>query len=433
MKIAVMGTPISSGNRGVLALGASLVNLCSGCASANEVVLLLGNQDDKPARFRVAGEMRAIPVVNVRLSLRSRLRDHLLWILLLSAIYRLLPFDCVRQAIRRSTPWIEAVASSALVGNIHGGDSFSDIYGLAGFLRSCLVDWTVLLVKGDLIQFPQTFGPYRSSTARCLARSILNRSSIILARDRQSLAIVRGLVAPGRDIRFCPDVAFSLESIRPEKIALDPPLADRIPGGVIGINVNGLMFHGGYTRKNMFGLTLDYAAFLPALIAALLAEQPSEVWLVPHTFASMESVESDPRACESVRDMLPERLRTRVRVVISEYDQHEIKGVIGSCDFFIGSRMHSCIAALSSGIPCIGVAYSMKFAGVFETVNMSDWVIDGRSVGNESAIARSVELYRRREAARSVLAGASGEARRQLASAFSELLSIPMKTQPEKW
>ena len=46
------------------------------------------------------------------------------------------------------------------------------------------------------------------------------------------------------------------------------------------------------------------------------------------------------------------------------------KAVIGQCDFFIGSRMHACIAALSQGVPCVGVAYSMKFAGVFDTVGM---------------------------------------------------------------
>ena len=65
-------------------------------------------------------------------------------------------------------------------------------------------------------------------------------------------------------------------------------------------------------------------------------------------------------------------------IVDREYDQHEIKGVIGMCDFFVGSRMHACIGALSQGIPCVGVAYSMKFRGVFESVGVADWVVDSR-------------------------------------------------------
>src|ERR1035441_5445401 len=80
-KIAIMGTPVECGNRGVLALGASLVNLCSQASGGGEVVLLLGNRDNRPASFRVGGELRSIPVVNARMSPRSRLRDHLFWIL----------------------------------------------------------------------------------------------------------------------------------------------------------------------------------------------------------------------------------------------------------------------------------------------------------------------------------------------------------------
>jgi len=81
------------------------------------------------------------------------------------------------------------------------------------------------------------------------------------------------------------------------------------PGGVIGLNVNGLMVNGGYTRKNMFGLKLDYPSFLAAMIKALLAEHQGELWLVPHTYAPPGDVESDPEACCKVRAALPEILQ----------------------------------------------------------------------------------------------------------------------------
>ena len=43
-------------------------------------------------------------------------------------------------------------------------------------------------------------------------------------------------------------------------------------------------------------------------------------------------------------------------MIAHEYDQHAIKSIIGRCDFFIGSRMHACIAALSQKIPTAAVA-----------------------------------------------------------------------------
>jgi polysaccharide pyruvyl transferase WcaK-like protein len=441
MKIAIMGTPVNCGNRGVMALGSSLVNLCAQASPAAELVLLLGNRDNQPAPFRVNGSQRLIPVVPCRLSPRSRLSDHLLWILVMSLLYRLVPFAGVRNAIARRTPWIKTVAESDVVGDIRGGDSFSDIYGLKGFLIGFLMVWTVLLVKGTMVQFPQTYGPYNSPLARWLARFLLKRSSVIIARDKTSQKVAQDLVGPEKQVLLSPDVAFSLEAVQPNQIDLDPPIptlafllsafCSQLSPRPIGLNINGLMYHGGYTRNNMFGLKLDYAAFLPKLVAALLAEHPGELWLIPHTYAPPGNVESDNDTSAKLRASLPEVLRRRVRIVTGEYDQHEVKWIIGQCDFFIGSRMHSCIAALSQGVPCVGVAYSRKFAGVFESVGMTDWVVDGRSTSGEAAVARVVSLYRQRNGVREALKAQADKARQQLAKTFCKLMCRPVSGQEQ--
>ena len=421
--IAVMGTPVNCGNRGVLALGASIINLCSQASPDSEVVLLLDNLASQSALFRVENQLRAIPIVHCRLSPRCCPQHHLIWIVLMSLLYRWVPITGVRAAIARSTPWIKTVGEADFIGDIRGGDSFSDLYGMNRFLVGFLMVWTVLLVKGSIVQFPQTYGPYKSPLARWLARYILKRSSIIIARDLQSQQIAQGLVGPQKRVLLSPDVAFSLSAVQPKHIELDPPLAGSVPTGVIGLNVNGLMAHGGYTRNNMFGLMLDYATFLPVLVRSLLAEHPGELWLIPHTYAPQGDVESDNEAAQKLRDSLPRDLRRRVRLVTAEYDQHELKGIIGQCDFFIGSRMHSCIAALSQGVPCVGVAYSRKFAGVFESVGMAEWVVDARFHTLDAAVARIIALFHQRNQVRQELSKQAALARQHLATVFRELLA----------
>jgi polysaccharide pyruvyl transferase WcaK-like protein len=100
--------------------------------------------------------------------------------------------------------------------------------------------------------------------------------------------------------------------------------------------------------------------------------------------------------------------------VTAAYNPHEVKAIIGRCGFFIGARMHSCIAALSQEIPTVGMAYSRKFAGVFESVGAGETVVDLRAMSNAeilSAVAAHYagsadlrrELHARIEATRALL------------------------------
>ena len=422
-RIGIMGTPTTSGNRGVLALGSSLVELCLTHGRHADVFLLLGNKQAAPVNFRVNRRWREVDVVNYRLSPKSRPTQHLAWIVLMAVLYRLIPIPAARRCIGRITPWIREIEQAVFVGDIRGGDSFSDIYGYQRFFLGFLAAWSVILVKGSLVQFPQTYGPYKHRLGRWMATYLLNRSSPIVARDKESQRVAQALVGRSKQVLLSPDVAFSLSVNRPEVIALSPPLDGDMPREIIGINVNGLMFNGGYTRKNMFDLKMDYSKFVTDLLLSLLNETSSEIWLIPHTYAGATSVESDNEANRRARESLPAALKGRVRIVTGEYDQHELKGIIGLCGFFIGSRMHACIAALSQGIPCVGVAYSMKFRGVFETVGMEDWVIEGRAMAEGPAIERILTLYRDRESIRGSLRMKADKARETLNGVFAALFT----------
>jgi polysaccharide pyruvyl transferase WcaK-like protein len=108
--------------------------------------------------------------------------------------------------------------------------------------------------------------------------------------------------------------------------------------------------------------------------------------------------------------------------VTHDYDQHEIKGVIGMCDFFIGSRMHACIAALSQGIPTAALAYSKKFLGVFKTVGMESAVIDGRECDTAEALRWTKTAFENRDSVRDALKLRVAHARKELFDTFGQLL-----------
>jgi polysaccharide pyruvyl transferase WcaK-like protein len=336
-----------------------------------------------------------------------------------------LPIRGFRRRLRSAFPWIDHIVRADLVGDIRGGDSFSDIYGLRKFVVGSLPVISVIWLRGSIALFPQTYGPVKSPVAKAVARYILRHARPIVSRDEQSPGTVRDLVGSTVSVPTSPDVAFVLPVRTPASVPTQPPWVRRPGVEVIGLNVNGLMYNGGYTQKNMFGLKLDYPAFLVRLLEAFLASPNREILLIPHTFAPPGNVESDQEACARVRAALPSHLQARVFQVTEEFDQSAIKGVIGLCDFFVGSRMHACIAALSQCIPAVSVAYSKKFIGVFQSVGMADCVIDGRDRNADDALQTTLSAFAARTALQQTLNARVPEARQRLFSTFAAMLAQP--------
>ena len=80
--------------------------------------------------------------------------------------------------------------------------------------------------------------------------------------------------------------------------------------------------------------------------------------------------------------------------------------------------MHATIAALSQGIPAVGMAYSRKFIGVFETAGVADCVLDLRSLTNAEVLNGVMEIYQRRDSIGLVLAKTVPKLKEQLFKMF---------------
>jgi len=133
-------------------------------------------------------------------------------------------------------------------------------------------------------------------------------------------------------------------------------------------------------------------------------------------------VESDNNACHDVLRRVADDRADRIHMVSGTYDQSAIKGIIGQCDFFIGSRMHACIAALSQGIPAVAVAYSKKFRGVYDSIGVTDLVIDAQSCDLETSINRICTLFDDRAEVTANLRPKVNEATQQIWDIFRSIL-----------
>jgi len=387
--VCLMGASLDTGNMGVSALSASLIKLIREARPDASFYFFIGSKSNRPQKLNISDREIKIKIVNYRLSPRSKFNEHLFWILLMAFLQRIIPVHPIKKLIIQSTPSLITLKHADLIGDIHGGDSFSDIYGLQRMILGTIPQLIVFLLGKELVMLPQTYGPYKSVVAKKIAQFVLSKSSIILSRDRQSVDVISNLLGKqytNKKITFCPDVAFALDSIIPEKINIIPPINKPHDATLVGFNINGLLYNGGYTQNNMFDLRYDYKLFTHKLAVSLLKKTNAHLLLVPHTFAPAGNVESDNAACREIYEFLQKSFTGRVHFVAGIHDQFNIKGIIGFCDFFIGSRMHSCIAALSQGIPTVGVAYSRKFKGIFDSIDVGNMVSDARFASMEETI-----------------------------------------------
>lgn len=395
-RIGLLGASFDTGNMGVSALAESTIKCILHRWPDAEIVLIAGSREAGEHRLKIDNKDVLVNKLPIRISKNIFRSNHFLVFLFYAILLKVVPCRRFRSFVIRKNRYVKDLIETDFVADISGGDSFSDIYGMYRFVFVVIFKWLVIFFGKPLILLPQTYGPFKSRIAKSIARYILKKTQTIFSRDKVGVDYLRG-VLDDKDftskVRFAPDVAFVLDSRKPEHLAIEPSANIRAHNSIIvGLNISGLLFNGGYTGDNMFGLRTDYRTLVQDVVKMLLKDESTVVLLVPHMFPqAVYKVESDPDACLKVYEMLRKVYPGRIFLVKGGYDQGEIKYIIGFCDFFIGSRMHSCIAALSQCIPTVGLAYSSKFQGVFESVGLAYYVADARKC-DENQVLEKVKL-----------------------------------------
>ncbi len=387
MKVLFLGASFNADNKGLGALASGTLASVFRSFPKSEVRVLDYGKEPLAYAVRQGQRTVSVPLINLRFSKKLLLKNNIARLLAMAWVLRLVPVASLRNKVLFNNVSLKAVQEAEAAIAIAGGDSFSDIYGMMRLYYMSLPQILALLMGKPLVLLPQTYGPFKSRTARWIARFILKRAKLIYSRDQEGLKVVADLL--GRNdprARFAYDMGFALEPLPPAQEVQDRLRELKQKGSLVGFNVSGLLHMGGYKRNNMFGLKSDYPSLVRAILDFLITKQGCQVLLVPHVFGDKEDSESDIPACKRIMSELGEKYKGRLYYLEGNFDQHEIKYGIGQCDFFLGSRMHACIAALSQCVPAVGLAYSRKFAGVLDSVGGGSRVVDLREMDESQVL-----------------------------------------------
>jgi polysaccharide pyruvyl transferase WcaK-like protein len=231
--------------------------------------------------------------------------------------------------------------------DIGGGDSFSDIYGVKLYLVQLFIKLAILLSGTKLILPPQTYGPFKRWWVCLTGNYYIRKSKLAFCRDYISVECLNKI---NRDkVVTVADLGLSMSYIPTQKTKGEY---------TVGFNISGLL----YQSSSLLGDNIDYKMLCHKIIESLKG-RGYRVLLIPHVVLSdTQQVDNDYFVCKKLAEYYG------LEDVIDFKSPKEAKSYISQCDLFIGSRMHATIAAVSSGVPTIPLAYSRKFKGVFSTI-----------------------------------------------------------------
>lgn len=364
--LLVLGT-MYSGNMGIVALTTSALSLLSSLASQGALDVeftLLGTNKQEACDDAVT-----IGATNIE--------------------YRFEPF--AKTAGIKAFPFLRyfrLVSSMDVVFDLGAGDGFTDLYGFKRFWNIVVMAKIMPMVcRKPIVMLPQTIGPFGNGILRSIANAILKRVDVVYARDKQSKMYLSTTIT-GREFRDTVDLAFAL----PYESSMREGKVERV-----GLNVSGLLWHGGRSRGDKFRLVADYRALVVKIIE-YFETQDVELMLVGHVFTEEGNVEDDGRVNRILKERFP-----FVSLAPQFTSAIAAKSFISGCDFFVGSRMHACIAAFSAGVPVFPVGYSRKFTGLFVDTLGYICVGDATTDGADAILEKMKSAFMERGGLREVV------------------------------
>ena len=236
-----------------------------------------------------------------------------------------------------------------------GGDHYSLDYGkplffmaMDRFLRSRglpVVLWGASV--GPFDEDPK-FAPRMFDHLRSL--------SAIFVRESDSFNYLRAH-GVSENVHLMADPAFVMKPVEPPAAKIGFAL----PAGAIGINLSQMLAFCRGQRPGDVDLK-EWLGFCIGLVkSAATLKRP--ILLIPHV-GSVEADNQDFGLLHSVCQAVANDVPVPVQVLPDGLNAAELKWIIARCAVFAGARTHSTIAALSSHVPTLSIAYSLKAKGI---------------------------------------------------------------------
>lgn len=253
---------------------------------------------------------------------------------------------------------------------------FPPVFVLSNILHGIVAGKPVVVCAASIASF-------RTRSLRFLARTVLNKTKMIMIRDEFSREHLRNLGVDKPKVVLTADLAFLLEPCSTERLEeiWEQQNISGCKRPLIGVAV---------AHKSLFAKPEWYIQLIAELSDRLIQELDATLIYIPYSFQAGPRDDDDSTIQEIYQRI---GAKHKVRLIQEDYTADELKGITGRCDFFVSAKFHPLLASISMAIPSIGiVGYNQyKFYGVI-----------GKMMGQEEYLI-NIEDFNDYEALRGVL------------------------------
>jgi colanic acid/amylovoran biosynthesis protein len=215
------------------------------------------------------------------------------------------------------------------------------------------------------VNYTQSIGAFGNPLQVAMAKFALKRVAGILVRERISLELLREWGITDH-VYLSVDSGFSFESdVKKDVRAILGVPKEKM---LIGVTVRKCLEEPAQT---------SYERAVASFCDFAIRAHHAAVVFIPQVTHD-DHKDDDRESSRRVYELMEEK--EGAYLLNDRFEHHTIKAMYAGLDYLVGTRFHSVIFALVSCVPAIAIEYQYKTRGIMADLELSDWVLNTRTI-----------------------------------------------------
>lgn len=282
-------------------------------------------------------------------------------------------------------------------------------YGYIKSIKSVIgtfaVSFVAKMYRVKTVKCPASYGPIESKNdikqARLAARYIFD---LMFAREKESKRQMKNGAGIKKNILFSPDLANLMPCPKP----------DLTEKKNIGISVSHQIIRQWKSKE-------AYINCMVKLIKHLISKTGKKIILIPNEI-TIGNVYNDIHVAKDLLGLL-NYIEEVALLDITNMNSTQLKTEIAKCEVIISSRYHSCVAALSAGVPTLVIGWHYKYNELLQLYGQDKWIISCDNCTSDKLITLFDEFWESRGRERKVIKEKYKEVREAILDAGKIMLA----------